>query len=125
MFVGMILLGLVFLQLTESYVQELKSVSPQVSPQEAFNKSTFLFVFIAMAAGFPAIGMGTYLLYHGNQIRVTPKIPSSGTRTIVDMPVTKDLSAMVRGQALMVCGGLVIMSGLGFPILAWWLAENL
>ncbi|GJL63623.1 MAG: hypothetical protein NPIRA04_22770 [Nitrospirales bacterium] len=121
---GMILLGLVFLQFTESYIQELKSVS-QEAPQEAFATSTFLLVGIAMVAGFPAIGIGTYLLYQGNQIRVAQSFRTPGSRVMVDPPIAKRSSARMRGEALMVCGGLVIMSGLGLPILAWWLAENL
>jgi len=123
-FVGMIILGVVFLQFTESYIQELKSVS-QEAQQEPFDTSTFLFVFIAMAAGFPAIGIGTYLLYQGNQFRVAPPFPSLGSRVMVDTPIMKSSSVRMRGHALMVGGSLVILSGLGLPILAWWLAENL
>ena len=78
-----------------------------------------------MAAGFPSIGMGTYLLYLGNQIRVTEQFSSPRSRIVVDSPIKKGFSARVRAQVLMVCGSLVIMSGLGLPLLAWWFAENL
>ncbi|GJL51351.1 MAG: hypothetical protein NPIRA01_25780 [Nitrospirales bacterium] len=122
--VGLIFLGPLLLQFTDSSIQELKSVS-QEAPQEPFDTSTFLLVFIAMAAGFPAIGIGTYLLYQGNQFRVAPPFPSLGSRVMVDTPIMKSSSARMRGHALMVGGSLVILSGLGLPILAWWLAENL
>ncbi|GJL67038.1 MAG: hypothetical protein NPIRA05_20090 [Nitrospirales bacterium] len=122
--VGLVFLGALLLQFTDSSIQALKSVSQEFS-QETFDTSTFLFVFIAMAAGFPAVGIGTYLLYQGNQIRVTPPLLPPECRMVVDTSVMKRFRDRVRGQALMVCGSLVILSGLGLPILAWWLAENL
>ena len=122
-FLGMILLGLVFMQLTESYIQELKQLS-QDSPRQAMNKSAFLLVFIAMAAGFPAVGIGAYFIYQGNQIRVTRQFPSPGTRVIVDTPIIEGSPAILRGHLLMVGGGLVIVSGLALPIIAWWVTEN-
>ena len=124
LFFVMLLLGLVFLQLTESYIEELRELS-QRSPEQAMNKTAFLLVFISMMAGFPAIGMGTYLIYNGNQIRITRQFPSPGTRVIVDTPVLEGSRASLRGQLLMICGGLIVVSGLALPVVAWWLTESL
>ncbi len=123
LFFGMVVLGVVFIQLTESYIQELKQLS-QESPQQAINKSAFLLVFIAMMAGFPAIGIGTHLLYHGNQIRLSQQFPSPGSRVIVDTPIVEGPRAVLRGQLLMCGGGLVIISGLVLPIVAWLMTQN-
>ncbi len=120
----MLLLGVVFLQLTESYLQDSKP-SSQESPPEVFGRSTILVVFIAMAAGFPAIGIGTYLLYNGTQIQATQKYALSKAQMRDDFPSRKDSRSSLKGQALMISGGIIIMSGLSLPILAWWLAENL
>ncbi|WP_447968450.1 hypothetical protein [Nitrospira sp. M1] len=124
LFIGMLLLGVVFLQLTESYLQDSKP-SSQESPPEVFGRSTILVVFIAMAAGFPAIGIGTYLLYNGTQIQATQKYALSKAQMRDDFPSRKDSRSSLKGQALMISGGIIIMSGLSLPILAWWLAENL
>ena len=123
LFIAMVLLGLIFLQLTESYIQELRELS-QESPEQAINKTAFLLLFISMMAGFPVVGMGTYLIYHGNQIRVSRQFPSPGTRVIVDTPIIEGSRATLRGNLLMVFGGLVVISGLALPIVAWWLTES-
>ena len=123
-FFAMLLLGLIFLQLTELYIEDLRELS-QKSPEQAMNKSFFLLVFISMMAGFPAVGMGTYLIYQGNQIRITRQFPSPGTRVIIDTPIIEGPRAIMRGNLLMVGGGLVVISGLALPIVAWWLTENL
>lgn len=124
LFFAMLLLGVVFLQLTESYIEDLRELS-QKSPDQAMDKTAFLLVFISMMAGFPAVGMGTYLIYNGNQIRTSRQFPSPGTRVSVDTPIVEGPRAVLRGRLLMVCGGLIVISGLALPIVAWWLTENL
>ncbi len=123
MLAAMLILGWVFLQFTESYIQGLKELS-QESPEQALNKSLFLLVFIAMAAGFPAVGIGAYFLYQGNQIRVAQKFPTTGSRVTIDTPIIEGPRAILRGQLLMAGGGLVIISGLALPLVAWWISEN-
>ncbi|GJL56759.1 MAG: hypothetical protein NPIRA02_38910 [Nitrospirales bacterium] len=124
LFIGTILLGVVFLQFTESYLQELKPSSLE-PPSEALGRFSILVVFIAMAAGFPAIGIGTYMLYHGTQIQATQKYASSQSQVRDDFSRRKDARSSLKGQALMVSGGVVIIGGLSLPIVAWWLVENL
>ena len=119
----MVLLGLLFLQLTETYIEELKRLS-QDAPQQALDKSAFLFVFVSMAAGVPAIGIGAYFLYQGYRIRVTQQCPLPDSRVIVDTPIIEGPRAIMRGHILMICGGFIIISGLALPIIAWRLTET-
>ena len=121
---AMLLVGWVFMQLTDSYIGELQQLS-QKSPEQAMSKSAFLFVFIAMAAGFPAVGIGAYFIYQGNQIRIAQQIPLPGARVMMDTPIIEGPRATLRGQLLIAGGGLVVIVGLLLPLLAWWVTETL
>ena len=93
--------------------------------RSSLQKNTGLLLLgITMLAGLPAVGMGTYIAYLGNRIRVTGQIPPPGTRVIVDTHVIKGTPAKVRGAICMVLGGLVIVCGLGLPIVAWRLIQT-
>ncbi len=122
-FLAMVLLGWLFLQMTQTYIQDLKQLS-QHAPEQALNKSSFLLVFISMMAGFPAVGIGTYFLYQGNQIRRARQYPSPGTRVLKDTPVLEGTPAIMRGQLIMGLGGFVVVSGLGLPLVALWLMDS-
>ncbi|MCA9471682.1 MAG: hypothetical protein MRJ96_12290 [Nitrospirales bacterium] len=120
---GMILLGWIFLQLTETYLGELKGLSPDV-PQPSFDTSAYLLILISMAAGFPAVGIGTYFLYRGHRMRVTQQRSVSKNLAIEHAPVIGSTRAITRGLVLMISGGLIIISGLAMPLIVWRLAET-
>ena len=102
--VGLLVLGIGFIFFTHSFLQAIKS-SPQQTPEQArFNKDLLL-LGITMVAGLPAIGIGTYLVYLGNQMRLT--------------------SPIMKGPLFMIFGVLIIVSCLVLPLLVWWMSETL
>lgn len=117
--VGALGLGLLLIQLTMSLVEQFQ-VQPVQSPEGVLLKKGILFLFMAMAAGIPAVGMGAYLMYEGNRIRDAEHIPLSGSRVIRDTPVLKGQPAKSRGIVFMVLGALVLGVGLVLPIVVWW-----
>ena len=116
--VGLVVFGTVLILFTNTYIQELQQVAQQAPEQVPMNTGLLL-LGITMLAGLPAVGIGTYMAYLGNQIRATCHIPPPGTRVVVDTQVIKGTSAKVRGTVLIVLGSLMILCGLGLPIVAW------
>ncbi len=121
---AMLALGWAFMEFSNSYIHELKQLS-QSPPEQAFNASTFFLVVLAMVAGFPAVGIGTYVTYQGNQIRQAQQIPLPVSRVREGTQMMKGPRALLRGRLLILCGGLLILSGLVLPLIAWWASENL
>lgn len=119
----MLLVGWVFMQFTELYIDDLEMLS-QKSPEEAVNKSALLLVFISMGAGFPAVGIGAYFTYQGNLIRIAQQFPLPGVRVIVDTPIIVGSSATLRGYLLMAGGAMLVIVGLILPLIAWWFIES-
>ncbi|UCE62619.1 MAG: hypothetical protein JSU59_06935 [Nitrospirota bacterium] len=102
--VGLLVLGIGFIFFTHSFLQSIKP-SPQQAPDQARLNKDLLLLGITMVAGLPAIGIGTYLAYLGNQIRIT--------------------SPRMKGPLLMVSGGLIIVCSLVLPLVVWWMSQTL
>ena len=94
-------IGLLFLTYTA-----LNDINPSLHSRSGSSlpKNDLLFLGITMIAGLPAIGIGTYLAYLGNQMRVT--------------------SPSLKGSLLMVAGFFLIVSCLILPILVWWMTQS-
>ena len=120
---GAVAIGIGLILFTNTYIHELEQVA-QHAPEEALMNTSLLLLGITMLAGLPAVGIGTYVIYLGHRIRITEQIPPPGTRVVVDTTVIKGKAARVRGIVLMVLGGLVILCGLGLPIVFWKLMQT-
>ena len=120
---GMVVIGMALILFTNTYIHELEQVAQQ-APEQALRNIGLLLLSITMLAGLPAVGIGTYILYLGYRIRVTGQIPPPDTRVVVDTTVIKGRPARVRGMILMVLGSLVILCGLGLPIVFWKLMQT-
>ncbi|MDX1410844.1 MAG: hypothetical protein R3351_01685 [Nitrospirales bacterium] len=101
--VGLLVLGIGFIFFTHSFLQSIKP-SPQLGPDQARLNKDLLLLGITMVAGLPAIGIGTYLAYLGNQIRIT--------------------SPKMKGPLLMVTGALIIVCSLVLPLVVWWMSQE-
>jgi hypothetical protein len=102
--VGLLVLGIGFIFFTNFFLQSIKS-SPQQTPEQARLNKDLLLLGITMVAGLPAIGIGTYLMWLGNQKRIT--------------------SPKMKGPLLMVSGGLIIVCSLVLPLVVWWMSQTL
>ena len=103
MLVGLVVLGVALILFTNSFLQAIKP-SAQPSLERTPINTDLLLLGITMLAGLPAIGIGTYLAYSGNQIRIT--------------------SPRMKGPLLMVSGGLIIVCGLVLPLVVWWMSQT-
>ena len=121
--VGVVVIGMGLILFTNTYIHELEQVAQQ-APEQALMNTGLLLLSITMLAGLPAVGIGTYVIYLGNRIRVTGQIPPPDTRVVVDTTVITGKPARVRGMILMVLGSLVILCGLGLPIVFWRLMQT-
>ena len=101
---SLLILGTGVILLTQTFFQSIQPSLQQTSEQSGLNKD-LLMLGITMVAGLPAIGIGTYFVYLGNQIRFT--------------------SPRMKGPLFMVFGGLIIVSCLVLPLLVWWMSETL
>ena len=122
MLVALVVLGVGLIVFTQSFLQAIKP-SAQQSPEQARINTDLLLLGITMLAGLPAIGIGTYLAYSGNQIRTTSPIPQTETGRVVDAQIIKGTSAKMKGILLMVSGSLIIACGLVLPVVAWWMSQ--
>lgn len=120
---GLVVLGIGLIVFTNSYIQELEHIAQQ-APDQALRDTGLLLLGITMLAGLPAVGIGAYLGYLGNQVLSTGQFPPPGTRVIVDTHVVQGFPAKVRGVLVMVLGSLVILCGLGLPIVVWRLIQT-
>jgi hypothetical protein len=123
MLVGLVVLGVGLFLLTNSFLQAIKP-SAQQSPEQAPIDTGLLLLGITMLAGLPAIGIGTYLAYSGNQIRITSPIPQTETGRVVDPQIIKRTSPRIKGPLLIVSGGLIIVCALVLPLVVWWMTQT-
>ena len=120
---GVVTIGIGLILFTNTYIHELEQVAQQ-TPEQARMNTGLLLLSMTMLAGLPAVGIGTYVIYLGNRIRITGQIPPPDTRVVVDTTVIKGKPARVRGIVLMGLGSLVILCGLGLPIVFWKLMQT-
>ena len=101
--VGLLVLGIGCIFFTHFFLQSIQS-SPQLAADQARLNKDLLLLGITMMAGLPAIGIGTYLAYHGHQIWTT--------------------SSTMKGPLLMVSGALIIVCSLILPLVVWWMSQD-
>ena len=103
LFLSLLVIGTGLILLTHSFLDAIKPSPQQTLNQVRLNKNLLL-LGMAMIAGLPAIGIGTYLAYFGSQIRTT--------------------SSSMKGPLLMVAGILIIVISLALPIVLWRMTQN-
>ncbi len=121
---ALLVMSWAFMQFVDTPIQE-QPVLGQESLEEGTTGTTFLLVFCAMAAGFPAVGMGTYLMYQGTQIRLTKPVPLPDSPEMLGTAGMEGSRAGTRGNLFIAGGGFVLISGLALPLIAWWISEHL
>jgi len=122
LFVSLLVFGIAFLLLTNSFLQALKPSAQKFPEQTPFNKELLL-LGITMVAGLPAVGIGTYLAYLGNQMRVKSSIPQTNTGERLASKIPKGSLVHIRGPLLMVSGGFIILCALALPLVVWWMSD--
>ena len=100
---GILVIGIGLLFLTYTALNDINP-SLQSRSGSSLLKKDLLFLGVTMIAGLPAIGIGTYLAYLGNQMRGT--------------------SQLLKGSLLMVSGSVLIVSCLVIPIIVWWMTQG-
>ena len=104
LFVSLLILGAGLILVAHSFLHSITPF-PQQTPDEGGLNKELLLLGITMMAGLPAIGIGTYLAYLGNQSRIS--------------------SSRMKGPLLMVVGSLIIVCSLSLPIVVWWMTQTL
>ena len=72
-----------------------------------------------MLAGMPAVGMGAYVMYIGSRIQATGQWPPAGLGFRAKNPVLLHSRAIWVGSVVMGLGFVLVIVGLGLPLLGW------
>ena len=92
---------------------------------ETIQQIGLIFLVVTMMAGFPAVGMGAYVMYIGSRIRATGEWPPAG------MGFQSKSSILLGSRTNLVCfitmglGGILVLAGLFLPLLGWRLMNML
>lgn len=78
-----------------------------------------IFLVVTMMAGFPAVGMGAYVMYIGSRIHETGQWPPAGMGFQSKSPVMLGSRTNLVGFSTMGLGGILIIVGLCLPLLGW------
>ena len=108
-------------------MEYLSSVTRGDAPPtpETIHQIGFMFLVVTMMAGFPAVGMGAYVMYIGSRIRVTGQWPPAGMGFQSKSPVMLGARANLVAFGTMGLGGILVMTGLFLPLLGWRLMNML
>ncbi|MGE3939345.1 MAG: hypothetical protein AB7F90_11810 [Nitrospirales bacterium] len=105
-------------------VPELTHPSSQAS-QDTIHQVGLLMMAVTVLAGMPAVGFGAYVMYLGSQIRVTGQWPPAGMGFQSIAPNMLGDRAGWIGLLVMGLGLVLILTGLGLPIVGWQLGQLL
>ena len=124
MLVTLIIFGGALIYFTMEY---LSSVTQGDAPptSETIHQIGFMFLVVTMMAGFPAVGMGAYVMYIGSRIRTTGQWPPAGMGFQSRAPVMLGARANLVAFSTMGLGGILVMTGLFLPLLGWRLINML
>jgi hypothetical protein len=112
------LFGGLLIYFTSEY---LSSVTQGDAPptSEAIQQIGLMFLMVTMMAGFPAVGMGAYVMYIGSRIRATGQWPPAGMGFQSKSPVILGPRTNLVGFSAMGLGGILVLAGLFLPLLGW------
>jgi len=105
----------------------LSSVTQSEAPPtpEIIHQVGLMILVVTMMAGFPAVGMGAYVMYIGSRIRATGQWPPVGMGFQSKTPVELGTRANLVGLGTMGLGGILVLAGLFLPLLGWRLMNML
>ena len=105
----------------------LSSVTQSEVPPtpEIIHQVGLMILVVTMVAGFPAVGMGAYVMYIGSRIRATGQWPPVGMGFQSKTPVELGTRANLVGLGTMGLGGILVLAGLFLPLLGWRLMNML
>lgn len=92
---------------------------------ETIHQIGLIFLVVTMMAGFPAVGMGAYVMYIGSRIRATRQWPPAEMGFQSKSPVMLGARANLVAFSTMGLGGILVMTGLFLPLLGWRLMSML
>ncbi len=91
-----------------------------VSPTPAtIDQIGLIFLIVTMMAGFPAVGMGAYVMYIGSRIKATRQWPPAGMGFQSQSPLMLGARSNLVGFSTMGLGGILAITGLLLPLLGW------
>jgi hypothetical protein len=124
MLVTLIIFGGALIYFTQEY---LSSVTQGDAPPttETIHQIGFIFLAVTMMAGFPAVGMGAYVMYIGSRIRATGQWPPARMGFQSKAPVMLGARSNLVAFSTMGLGGILVMTGLFLPLLGWRLMNML
>ena len=108
-------------------MEYLSSVTGSNAPPtpETIHQIGLMFLVVTMLAGFPAVGMGAYVMYIGSRIRATGQWPPAGMGFQSKTPVMLGARTNLVAFSTMGLGGVLLMTGLFLPLLGWRLMNML
>ena len=112
------LFGGALVYFTMEYLSSVTHENSAPTP-ETVQQIGLLFLVITMMAGFPAVGMGAYVMYIGSRIRATGQWPPAGMGFRSTAPVLLGSRTNLVGFGAMGLGGILLIGGLMLPLLGW------
>ena len=92
---------------------------------ETIQQIGLIFLVVTMTAGFPAVGMGAYVMYIGSRIRATGEWPPAGMGFQSKSSILLGSRTNLVGFSTMGLGGILVLAGLFLPLLGWRLMNML
>lgn len=118
MLIILALFGGALVYFTLEYLSSVTQENAAPTP-ETIQQIGLLFLVITMMAGFPAVGMGAYVMYIGTRIRATGQWPPAGMGFRSKTPVVLGARTNLVGYGTMGLGGILVIVGLMLPLLGW------
>jgi len=124
MLVILALFGGALIYFTMEYLSSVTQGDAPPTP-ETIHQIGLMLLMMMMMAGFPAVGMGAYVMYIGSRIRATGQWPPAGMGFQSKEPVMLGARTNLVGFSTMGLGGILVMTGLFLPLLGWRLMNML
>jgi hypothetical protein len=122
--VTLTIFGGALIYFTMEYLSSVTGSNAPPTP-ETIHQIGFMLLVVTMMAGFPAVGMGAYVMYIGSRIRATGQWPPAGMGFESKAPVMLGARANLVAFSTMGLGGILVMTGLCLPLLGWRLMNML
>lgn len=124
MLVILTIFGGALIYFTMEYLASVTGSNAPLTP-ETIHQIGFMLLVVTMMAGFPAVGMGAYVMYIGSRIRATGQWPPAGMGFQSRAPVMLGARANLVAFSTMALGGILVLTGLCLPLLGWRLMNML
>ena len=112
------LFGGALLYFTMEFLAAMEEGDAPTTPA-IFQQIDLIFLAVTIMAGFPAVGMGAYVMYIGSRIRATGQWPPAGMGFQSKVPVELGVRTNLVGFGTMGLGGILTLFGLSLPLLGW------